>query len=113
MRIEGSTFLITGGASGLGAATARMAVEHGARAVIADVSDSAGEALAHALGTDASFVHTDVTDRAGAAAAVARALEAYGALHAIVNCAGVVHGERVLGRDGPHALESFARVIAI
>ncbi|HSC22923.1 MAG TPA: 3-hydroxyacyl-CoA dehydrogenase [Casimicrobiaceae bacterium] len=113
MRISGSTFIVTGGASGLGEATVRMAVENGARVVIADVNVTAGEALAKALDGAARFVHTDVTNEASGEACVQAALDAFGAVHALVNCAGIVHGERVVGKDGPHALASFVRAVAI
>jgi NAD(P)-dependent dehydrogenase (short-subunit alcohol dehydrogenase family) len=113
MDIEGSTFIVTGGASGLGGATARMLVERGGRVVIADVKDSEGKAQAEALGAAATFVRTDVTDEASARAAVAAAVDGFGNLRGVVNCAGIVHGEKVLGKDGPHALASFARVIGV
>jgi len=113
MEVGDSVFLITGGASGLGAATARMLVEHGGRAVLADLKQSEGEALAAELGGAARFVRTDVTDEQSAKAAVAATLAAFGAVHGLVNCAGIVHGERVLGKEAPHALASFNRVIQI
>jgi len=113
MQLRGSTFIVTGGASGLGAATARMAVEGGGRVVLADVNDNAGNALAADIGDAARFVHTDVTDEASAEACVQAALDAFGAVHALVNCAGIVHGERVLGKAGPHALSSFVRAVNI
>jgi NAD(P)-dependent dehydrogenase (short-subunit alcohol dehydrogenase family) len=113
MQLRGSTFVISGGASGLGAASARMAVEGGGHVVIADVNDDAGNALARDIGGASRFVHTDVTDEASAQACVQAALDAFGAVHALVNCAGIVHGERVLGKEGPHALASFVRAVNI
>lgn len=113
MRIEGSTFVVSGGASGLGAATARMLVAGGARVVVADVKDAEGRALAGELGGAARYLRTDVTDEAGAAAACAAAVEGFGGLHGLVNCAGIVHGEKVVGSQGPHALASFARTINV
>jgi NAD(P)-dependent dehydrogenase (short-subunit alcohol dehydrogenase family) len=113
MQIGGSVFLITGGASGLGAATARMLAADGGKVVIADLKEQDGAALVKELGAAAKFVRTDVTDEASGKAAVAAALSTYGALHGLVNCAGVVHGERVLGKEGPHALASFVRVVNI
>lgn len=113
MQLSGNVFLITGGASGLGAGTARMVVANGGKAVLADVKDSEGSALAGELGASARFVRTDVTDEASGKAAVEAAQSAFGALHGLINCAGVVHGEKVLGKEGPHSLAGFARTINI
>jgi NAD(P)-dependent dehydrogenase (short-subunit alcohol dehydrogenase family) len=113
MELRGSAFIVTGGASGLGAATARMIAANGGRAVIADLDEDRGRALAGDLGTAAKFVRTDVTDEASGKAAVAEALDAFGGVHGLVNCAGIVHGEKVVGKEGPHALASFARAIGI
>ena len=113
MQIGGGVFLVTGGASGLGGATSRMLVAGGGKVVIADLKEAEGNALATELGNDAKFVRTDVTDETSAKAAVAAAQTAFGALHGLVSCAGIAHGERVVGKEGPHALASFTRVIAI
>ena len=113
MQIEDHVFLITGAASGLGAAVARLVAQQGGSVLIADVNREAGEALAHELGASALFAPVDVTSEADAKAAIALALSAFGHLHALVNCAGVAPGEKVLGRDAPHRLESFARAINI
>ncbi|MFO1284745.1 MAG: 3-hydroxyacyl-CoA dehydrogenase [Burkholderiales bacterium] len=113
MRLAGSVFVVSGGASGLGAATARMVVEGGGRVVLADLKEAEGSALAGELGGSARFVRCDVTDEASARAAVRAAVDAWGALHGLVNCAGVVHAERVVGKDGPHTLAGFQRAIAI
>ncbi len=113
MQVDGSTFLVTGGASGLGAATARMLAGGGARVVIADVNVAAGEALAAELGAAARFVRVDVTQEADGQAAVALARTEFGGLHGLANCAGIAHGEKVVGRDGPHALAAFTRVVTV
>jgi NAD(P)-dependent dehydrogenase (short-subunit alcohol dehydrogenase family) len=113
MQLGGSVFLISGGASGLGAATARMVVGGGGKAVLADVNERDGNALAAELGPLARFVRTDVTDEASGKAAVESAQTAFGAIHGMINCAGVVHGERILGKEGPHNLATFARTINI
>ena len=113
MQLGGSVFVITGGASGLGAATARMVVAGGGKAVLADVNDKDGNALATELGASSRFVRTDVTDEASGKGAVDAVQSAFGVLHGLVNCAGVVHGERILGKDGPHNLAAFARTINI
>jgi NAD(P)-dependent dehydrogenase (short-subunit alcohol dehydrogenase family) len=113
MQMRDGIFLITGGASGLGAGTARMLVDAGAKVVLADLKEAEGESLVAKLGGAARFVRTDVTDETSAKAAVAATLAAFGAVHGLINCAGVVHGERVLGKEAPHTLASFVRVIQI
>lgn len=113
MLIRDKVFLVTGGGSGLGAAVARALVADGASVVIADINSDAGSAIASELGAKARFVPTDVTSEAEGEAAVAVALESFGHLHGLVNCAGIAPGEKVLGRDGPHRLESFTRAIGI
>jgi NAD(P)-dependent dehydrogenase (short-subunit alcohol dehydrogenase family) len=113
MQIKDHVFLVTGAASGLGAAVARMVAGEGGSVVIADLNREAGQALANVLGDAARFMATDVTSEADGKAAVALALAEFGHLHALVNCAGVAPGEKVLGRDGPHRLESFARAVNI
>jgi NAD(P)-dependent dehydrogenase (short-subunit alcohol dehydrogenase family) len=113
MQVKNSVFLVTGGASGLGAATARMAVEGGGKVVLADMQAEAGEALARSLGARARFVRTDVASEADAKAAVELALRAFEGLHVLVNCAGIAIAEKTIGKDGPHRLESFARVIGV
>jgi NAD(P)-dependent dehydrogenase (short-subunit alcohol dehydrogenase family) len=111
MQIKDSVFLVTGGASGLGAATARMAAANGARVVIADLQVEAGERLAGEIG--ARFVKCDVVAEADGAAAVDAALTAFGGLHVLVGCAGIGTAERTIGKDGPHNLQHFTRVINI
>jgi NAD(P)-dependent dehydrogenase (short-subunit alcohol dehydrogenase family) len=113
MQIRASVFLVTGGASGLGAATARLAIEHGAKVLIADLQAEAGESLAAELGAAARFVRTDVTSEPEGKAAVERALKDFGALHVLVNCAGIAIAERTLGKEVPHDLGRFARVINV
>jgi NAD(P)-dependent dehydrogenase (short-subunit alcohol dehydrogenase family) len=111
VKISESVLVVTGGGSGLGAATARMLISQGGRVVLADVNRDAGEALATELGEAARFVYTDVS-REDARAAIAAA-QALGTLRGLVNCAGVAPAEKVVGRDGPHRLESFARVLQV
>ena len=112
MQIEGSVALVTGGASGLGAATVRRLAAAGGTVVIADLNQAAGEALAAELGGRARFVPADVTSEESLRAAVEAAVEA-GPLRVLVCCAGIATAERALGRDGPLALERFARVVEI
>jgi NAD(P)-dependent dehydrogenase (short-subunit alcohol dehydrogenase family) len=112
MEIAGRTVLVTGGGSGLGAATARMVSEHGGSVVVADVDRERGQRVAAELGERARFVPTDVTDEASVAAAVAAAAE-LGGLHVAVSCAGIAPAERVLGRQGPHSLARFVTAIQV
>jgi NAD(P)-dependent dehydrogenase (short-subunit alcohol dehydrogenase family) len=112
MRIENNVFLVTGGASGLGAATARMIVANGGRVVVADVREEEGKAFAAELGPNARFCRTDVTDEASVAAAVDMAAGS-GELRGLVSCAGIVHAERIVKRDGPHSLAGYARTIGV
>lgn len=112
MDINGKTFIVTGGASGLGAATVRRIVDNGGQAIIADLNDVAGQALAAELGAATGFLHCDVTRAADAQAAVDMALQR-GELHGVINCAGIAVGEKVIGKDGPHSLERFARTLQI
>ncbi len=113
MRIAGSTFVVTGGASGLGAAAAWRLVEAGGQVLLADLNRQAGDALATELGACAMFHETNIADEASAKAAAGAALTAFGRLDGLINCAGVVAGEKVVGKDGPHSLETFRRVIDI
>lgn len=113
MQIKDKVFLVTGAGSGLGAATARLLSESGAKVVMADLNREAGEKLAVELGSSVRFVETDVTDEASAINAVQTATSVFGALHGLVNCAGIAPAEKVLGKEGPHRLESFAKVINI
>jgi NAD(P)-dependent dehydrogenase (short-subunit alcohol dehydrogenase family) len=113
MDITGKVALVTGGASGLGAATAKMIVEEGGHVVIADLNAEAGQALAKELGNHARFVHTDVSDAAQAEAAVKTAMDEFGALHISVQCAGIADAQRVIGKNGPADLERFSKLIRI
>ncbi|MPL88585.1 NAD(P)-dependent dehydrogenase (short-subunit alcohol dehydrogenase family) [Rhodobacter sp. 140A] len=113
MQIEDRVFLITGAGSGLGAAVAQMVVSGGGRAVLLDVNAEAGAASAAELGDAARFQRTDVTSEAEGKAALAAARDAFGRVDALVNCAGIAPGEKILGREGPHALESFERAIRV
>jgi NAD(P)-dependent dehydrogenase (short-subunit alcohol dehydrogenase family) len=113
MTIRDHVFLVTGGASGLGAAVARLLAGEGASVVIADLNASAGEGLARELGAKARFAQTDVTSESDGKRAVELALSAFRHLHGLVNCAGIAPAEKVAGRDGPHRLESFARAVNI
>jgi NAD(P)-dependent dehydrogenase (short-subunit alcohol dehydrogenase family) len=113
MDIAQRTALVTGGASGLGAATARMIHGAGGNVIIADVQEDKGRELAQSLGERALFVRTDVTDPQQMGAAVEQGLKAFGALHIGVCCAGLGPPRRVLGRDGVMPLEHFTRIVNV
>jgi|SRR5688572_7962555 len=112
MKIQDHAFLVAGGGSGLGAATAAMLVAAGGKVVIADVND-AGAQTAQKLGANARFAKTDVTDETSTQAAVDLCVSSFGGIHGAVNCAGIAPGERVVGKNGPHALASFERAVRI
>ncbi len=112
MLIKDNTFIVTGGASGLGGAASRMIAANGGHVVIADVQADKGEALARELGGGARFIECDVTKEDHARAAV-QAAAATGRLRGLINCAGVAIGEKTVGKEGPHALATFTRVIGI
>ena len=110
MDIKNKVFIVTGGASGLGAGTARMLVREGARVVIADVQDEAGQKTAEELGQ--TYVHCDVTQEADAQKVVETAT-GLGKLFGLVNCAGIAPASRTVGREGPHSLEMFQKVVTV
>ncbi len=110
MQIKDNVFIVTGGASGLGAATARMIVEAGGKVVLADVQAEAGQALAAEL--NGVFVKCDVTSEADGKAVV-EAATALGTLRGLVNCAGVAPAVKTVGKDGPHPLDVFQRTVNI
>jgi NAD(P)-dependent dehydrogenase (short-subunit alcohol dehydrogenase family) len=112
MQIDGRTFLVSGGSSGLGAACVAEFARGGANVVICDVSERGAE-LERELGERVCFVRTDVTDGAQVQKAVDTAAQRYGALHGAINCAGIATAERVIGRNGPLPLENFTKVIAV
>lgn len=113
MRIDESVFLISGGASGLGLATARELVEQGGKVLLLDINAQAGQQALAELGDAARFVRADITREEDGHAAVAQALAAFGALHGLVNCAGIAPAEKVLGRGGAHGLDSFRRTVEV
>jgi NAD(P)-dependent dehydrogenase (short-subunit alcohol dehydrogenase family) len=113
MRIEGRTFLVTGGASGLGRATAEAVLGAGGNAVLVDVNVDTGTAAESALGAHAAFAKADVTSEADVQAAVALAVSRFGGLHGVVNAAGICPAAKVLGKNGPHALDLFDRTVRV
>ncbi len=113
MQIQGITALVTGGASGLGAATARRLVEHGANVVLLDVNETVGNETARDLGDQARFIKTDVSREEQVQAAIDFALETFGRISVLVNCAGIAAAIRTVGKEGAHPLDVFERVIRV
>ncbi|MGE0105052.1 MAG: 3-hydroxyacyl-CoA dehydrogenase [Blastocatellales bacterium] len=111
MQIKNNTFLVSGGGSGLGAATVRALASAGANVVIADINKDTGEALAAETG--GRFIQTNVTDETAVQAAVDLAVAEFGALNGAINCAGIGVAEKTVGKDGPHSLASFKKVIEV
>ncbi len=113
MDINGKVALVTGGASGLGAATVGMIVAAGGRVVIADLNDKAGRAVASEFGDAVRFQRTDVSDAADADQAVKTAVNIFGGLNICVNCAGIADAQRIVGKDGPADLARYSGVIRV
>ena len=113
MQIADNVFIVTGAASGLGAATAHMLVKAGAKVMLVDLNADAVAAQALKLGDQARSVVADISQADAAQAAVEAAVATFGGLNGLVNCAGIVRGEKILGKNGPHALESFSQVINV
>jgi NAD(P)-dependent dehydrogenase (short-subunit alcohol dehydrogenase family) len=111
-QLNNSAFFVTGGASGLGEAAVRMLISAGGRVAIADVNDAAGARLASELGANARFESVDVTDEPSVQKGLAAATK-LGTLRGVVNAAGIAIAEKVLGKNGPHPLDAFTRVVRI
>ena len=111
MKIEGKCALVAGGASGLGAASAKELRLAGASVVICDLDEEAGVQIAQELGTEARFHRTDVTSESDVSAAVGEAVELFGGLDIAVNCAGILIGQKIAGKRGPHDLATFKKVV--
>jgi NAD(P)-dependent dehydrogenase (short-subunit alcohol dehydrogenase family) len=113
MKIEGKTAVITGGVSGLGEAVARRLRSQGANVLMMDVNEQRGAALASELGKQAAFAKADVTVTEEVQAAIRTAMERFGAIHIAVNCAGVGPPAKVVGKEAPHDLAHFVKVLQI
>jgi NAD(P)-dependent dehydrogenase (short-subunit alcohol dehydrogenase family) len=113
LRVENSTFFVTGGGSGLGAATALLLAENGAQVVLADVDEESGEQMASQIGNGTKFIRTDVTDEASVQDALDSVVETFGSLSGVVNCAGIGPAARVVGKKGVHDLGLFTRTVEI
>ena len=111
MHLPNTAAVVTGAASGLGEATARYFAERGAQVTVLDRDATRGAEVANEIG--GHFAETDVTDEASVKAAVARAHERMGHISAVVNCAGIAHGIKTVGRDGPHPLDAFQQTVDI
>jgi 3-hydroxyacyl-CoA dehydrogenase / 3-hydroxy-2-methylbutyryl-CoA dehydrogenase len=113
MDLDGAGAFISGGASGLGEATARALVERGAKVALADLNDEKGEALAAELGPNAISVHADVTNEDEVRDAVAKAVEAFGSIRFAVGCAGIGWAQKTVSKTGPHDLQPFDTVVKV
>lgn len=113
MDVQNKCILVSGGASGLGAACVRLLTKAGAKAVIVDLNNEMGNTLAEELGGSAVFVKANVIDEGEVQAAVNTAVEKFGGLHIAINCAGIGVAEKVVGKEFPHSLAAFTRVINV
>lgn len=113
MNIQGKVVVVTGGASGLGAATATHLVAHGAKVILVDMNQEQGQALQQQLGSQSEFVQLDVTDEQAVESFFAHVESTYGQLNGLVNCAGIAPSAKVLGRNGIHELAMFQKVLNI
>ncbi|RFU64703.1 3-hydroxyacyl-CoA dehydrogenase [Peribacillus glennii] len=114
MQIKGSVAVVTGGASGLGEATVTRIVENGGRAAILDLQEERGAALLEKLGSDkVLFLKTNVTSEEDVQSAINQTIEKFGAIHTAINCAGIGAAQKTVGKEKPHDLGIFTRVIQI
>lgn len=113
MQVSSSTVLVTGGASGLGEACVRRLAQQGAKVVILDLNEALGQALATELGSSVAFVKTDVTNETDVQQAIDTALRLYGRVDVAINCAGIGPPAKTIGKEGPHSLDFFKKVIEI
>lgn len=113
MKISEARAVVTGGASGLGEATVRRIVEQGGKAAILDLSVERGKALVEELGGQTIFIRTDVTSEEEVSNAISKAIEFFGAINTVVNCAGIGVAGKLLSRKGVHSLDMFSKVISI
>lgn len=113
MQVQDSVFVVTGGSSGLGAATARMIVKSGGKVALVDINGTAGKAMQAELGCEACFIETDITNENSVKACIEATVKTFGNLHGLVNCAGIGPAERIMSRNGLHQLSSFRQVIEV
>ena len=117
MQLQNSTALITGGASGLGEATARLFLSHGARVIVLDLNETSGKALEKEFSDQLRFFKTNVSDDVDVRLALSAALETFGSIQIAVNCAGIALARKTIGKVdgvyGPHALDAFEKTIRV
>jgi NAD(P)-dependent dehydrogenase (short-subunit alcohol dehydrogenase family) len=113
MEIKGKGALVAGGASGLGAASVKVLHQAGASVLVCDVNDEAGQALARQLGGDTRFAQMDVTQEEAVQNAIDNVCDLSGEIQIVVNCAGILVGQKIVSKKGPHELSRFARVIEV
>jgi NAD(P)-dependent dehydrogenase (short-subunit alcohol dehydrogenase family) len=113
MNIQNKTFLVSGGASGLGFATAKMIIENGGNAVLLDINTEAGKTAEEELGKNALFFKTDVTSEQEVQNSIEAVIKNFRAINGVANCAGIGPALRVVGKNGPHGLDFFSKVINI
>ncbi|KAA0566770.1 3-hydroxyacyl-CoA dehydrogenase [Bacillus sp. CH30_1T] len=113
MKISESIAIVTGGASGLGEATVRQIIKEGGRAAILDLSDERGQSLVEELGERSMFVRTDVTSEEEVSLTIDKAVESFGTINTVVNCAGIGIASKLISRKGIHSLDTFSKVISI
>jgi 3-hydroxyacyl-CoA dehydrogenase / 3-hydroxy-2-methylbutyryl-CoA dehydrogenase len=113
VRMNESIAIVTGGASGLGEATVRRIIKQGGKAAILDLSEERGQSLVEELGESAIFVKTDVTSEEHVTNAVSKAIDYFGSINTVVNCAGIGIAGKLLSRKGVHSLDMFSKVISI
>ena len=113
MKIQEKVCVVTGGASGLGAATAQHLVAQGAKVILVDMNQELGQQLQQQLGENAEFIAVDVTDENQVQQLFNHIEQKYGQLNGLVNCAGIAPSAKVLGRDGLHDLAMFQKVLNI
>ncbi len=112
MQIKDNLFIVTGAASGLGSATAQMIVHEGGKVLMVDLNQEGGDQLAHSLGSNAKFIRADVSSE-DSAKQVFTLAQQWGSLRGLVNCAGIAPAVKVLGKEGPHPLDTFAKAIQV
>ncbi|MGR3809428.1 3-hydroxyacyl-CoA dehydrogenase [Jiulongibacter sp. NS-SX5] len=113
MNIEKKVFIVTGGASGLGRATSEMLLKEGASVAVFDINESSGIELQDQLGAKCLFLKVDITSEIDVADAIEKTLQRFQIIHGLINCAGIGPASRVVGKEGPHSLDFFKKVLDV